>query len=183
MVIENRMPNPIVSVFFSLFLGYTNLYDIFFAAPCVNICLKNWVKIRASLVLNLTNTISTAGAVYWPIFGGLNCQFRDICSNRELDCFNDFPICQWKSLGSKVTLVPTVRSPIFEGLVVVLRLTEVIHCRVQTVLAAFRWRFQNFALSIFGDSLKLFNIFTLNFPYLRLDMSPFSGAVDHWYGK
>ena len=115
MVIENRMPNPIVSVFFSLFLGYTNLYDIFFAAPCVNICLKNWVKIRASLVLNLTNTISTAGAVYWPIFGGLNCQFRDICSNRELDCFNDFPICQWKSLGSKVTLVPTVRSPIFGG--------------------------------------------------------------------
>ena len=115
MVIENRMPNPIVSVFFSLFLGYTNLYDIFFAAPCVNICLKNWVKIRASLVLYLTNTISTAGAVYWPIFGGLNCQFRDICSNRELDCFNDFPICQWKSLGSKVTLVPTVRSPIFGG--------------------------------------------------------------------
>ena len=115
MVIENRMPNPIISVFFSLFLGYTNLYDIFFAAPCVNICLKNWVKIRAFLVLNLTNTISTAGAVYWPIFGGLNCQFRDICSNRELDCFNDFPICQWKSLGSKVTLVPTVRSPIFGG--------------------------------------------------------------------
>ena len=28
--------------------------------------------------------------------------------------------------------------PFSEGLVVVLRLTEVIHCRVQTVLAAFR---------------------------------------------
>ena len=110
-------------MFFSLFLGYTNLYDIFFAAPCENFCLKNWVKIRAppcllfikKLVLNLTNTISTAGAVYWPIFGGLNCQFRGICSNRELDCFNDFPICQWRSPGSKVTSVLTVRSPIFGG--------------------------------------------------------------------
>ena len=110
-------------MFFSLFLGYTNLYDIFFAAPCENFCLENWVKIRAppcllfikKLVLNLTNTISTAGAVYWPIFGGLNCQFRGICSNRELDCFNDFPICQWKSPRSKVTSVLTVRSPIFGG--------------------------------------------------------------------
>ena len=68
------------------------------------------------LVLNLTGAISTAGAVYWPIFGGLNCQFRGICSTRELDCFNDFPICQWKSPGSKVTLVLTVLSPIFGGL-------------------------------------------------------------------
>ena len=30
--------------------------------------------------------------------------------------FNDFPICQWKSLWSKVTLVLTVLSPIFGGL-------------------------------------------------------------------
>ena len=160
-----------------LYFWGTQIYDIFFAAPCVNICLKNWVKIRASLVLNLTNTISTAGAVYWPIFGGLNCQFRDICSNRELDCFNDFPICQWKSLGRKVTLVPTVRSPVFGGF------GSCLTFNWSHPLSAFRWRFQNFALSIFGDSLKLFNIFTLNFPYLRLDMSPFSGAVDHWYGK
>ena len=109
------------SVFFSLFLGYTNLYDLFFRAPCVN--LSVWIKIRASrclfsikkLVLNPTNAISTAGALCWPIFGGLNCQFRGICSNRELDCFNDFPICQWKSPRSKVTLVLTVRSPIFGG--------------------------------------------------------------------
>ena len=37
MVLENKMPNPIVPVLFSLFLGYTNLYDLFFAAPCVNL--------------------------------------------------------------------------------------------------------------------------------------------------
>ena len=28
------------SVFFSLFLGYTNLYDLFFRAPCVNLSQK-----------------------------------------------------------------------------------------------------------------------------------------------
>ena len=59
----------------SLFLGYANLYDLSFAAPCVDFCLKNLIKMRASpclffikkLVSNLTNAISNAGALYWPI--------------------------------------------------------------------------------------------------------------------
>ena len=36
MVLENKMLNTIVPVFF-LFLEYTNLYDLFFTAPCVNL--------------------------------------------------------------------------------------------------------------------------------------------------
>ena len=65
------MLDPIVSVFFSLFLGYTNLCDLFFAAPSVNFCLKNLIQMRASclffikkLFFYLANAISTAGALY-----------------------------------------------------------------------------------------------------------------------
>ena len=65
------MLDPIVSVFFSLFLGYTNLCDLFFAVPSVNFCFKNSIKMRASclffiekLFFDLTNAISTAGALY-----------------------------------------------------------------------------------------------------------------------
>ena len=65
------MLDPNVSVFFSLFLGYTNLCDLFFAAPSVNFCLKNSIKMQASclffikkLFFDLTKAISTAGALY-----------------------------------------------------------------------------------------------------------------------
>ena len=37
MVLENKMLNTIVPVFVPLFLEYTNLYDLFFTAPCVNL--------------------------------------------------------------------------------------------------------------------------------------------------
>ena len=116
----NAWPECLCVLFF--IFGVHKICDLFFAAPSVNFCLKNSIKMRASclffikkLFFDLTKAIPTAGAFYWSIFGGLNCQFRGICSNRELDCFNDFPICQWKSPRSKVTLVLTVRSPIFGG--------------------------------------------------------------------
>ena len=54
-------------------MGYKNLWDFFSAAPSVNLCLKNSIKMRASclffimkLYFDLTNAISTAGALYWP---------------------------------------------------------------------------------------------------------------------
>ena len=65
------MLDPIVSLFFTLFLRYTNLCDLFSEAPSVNFCLKNSIKMRASclffikkLFFDLTNAISTAGALY-----------------------------------------------------------------------------------------------------------------------
>ena len=38
----------------SLFLGYANLSDLSFAAPCVDFCLKNLIKMRASPCLSLS---------------------------------------------------------------------------------------------------------------------------------
>ena len=54
-----------------LYFWDTQICDLFFAAPSVNFCFKNSIKMRASclffikkLFFDLTNAISTAGALY-----------------------------------------------------------------------------------------------------------------------
>ena len=189
MVLENKMLNTIVPVFLFLFLEYTNLYYLFFTAPCVNI-----IKIRAypclflikKLVLNPTNEISTAGGLYWPIFGGLSCQFRGIRSKRELDCFNDFPICQWKSPRSKVTLVLTVCSPIFGGFGSCLTFSQssIVDPNPnpkQTVLAAFRLKISK---RPFSGTDQNFSKFLLRISHICGSTGAhFIGAIHHWDGK
>ena len=154
----------------------------------VNFCLKSLIRMWASclffikkLFFDLTNAILTAGALYWPIFGGLNCQFRGICSNRELDCFNDFPICQWKSPRSKVTLVLTVRSPIFGGFGSCL--AKVIHCRARTVLATFRLKISKLHSVHFRGLTKTFESFYFEFLISAARQEPIFRAVYHWDGK
>ena len=170
------MPNPILRVLFFISGIHKCIWFIFQGALCkfvpkIELKYERLVSIK-KLVLNPTNAISTAGALCWPIFGGLNCQFRGICSNRELDCFNDFPICQWKSAGSKVTSVLTVRSPIFGGFGSCL--AKVIHCRARTVLAAFRLKISKLHSVHFRGLTKTFQSFYFEFPISAAQQEPIS---------
>lgn len=145
----------------------------------VSVSFLYWETSFKSYKRNFNYRSSTLAYFRWQFIR----QIRGICSTCELDCFNDFPNCQWKSPWSKVILVLTGRPPIFAGVVRCLKFNGSHPLSSANCSCSFQvWDFKT-SLSIFGDSSRLFNIFISNFVYLRLNISPCSGAVRHWDGK